>query len=67
MAKTMILCCERKFDQQNRLLVPLEYLRKAGGGPNCKCYVMFDEATKEIKIVVKECDGNEEICDSKAC
>lgn len=49
----MVLCVERKFDQKNRLFIPADFLKKAGGGPNCKCYVQLDEDTKEIKVIVK--------------
>lgn len=50
----MVLCEERKFDQKNRVFIPKTYIMKAGGKENGECYVMFDEETKEIKIVFKE-------------
>ena len=47
----MILTEKRKFDQKNRLYIPLEYIRAAGGDPNGEVYVQFDEQTKEIRVV----------------
>ena len=49
----MILCQKAKFDQKNRVLVPREYIKLAGGEDNCGCYITFDEDTKEIKIIIK--------------
>lgn len=54
----MVLCVERKMDQKNRLFIPIEFIEKAGGKPNCKCYVQLDEDTKEIKIIMK---GGDEV------
>jgi len=49
----MILCQKAKFDQKNRILIPRDYIREAGGSDNCSCYITFNEATREIKILVK--------------
>ena len=49
----MILCQKVKFDQKNRILIPRDYIREAGGSDNCSCYVTFNEATREIKIVIQ--------------
>lgn len=55
----MVLCVEKKFDQNNRIFIPADFIRKAGGELDSRCYVMFDEDTKEIKIVIKKDDENE--------
>lgn len=55
----MILCQKTKFDQKNRVLVPREYIKLAGGEDNCGCYITFDEDTKEIKVIIKEKAKNE--------
>ena len=47
----MILMEKRKFDQKNRVNIPLDYIRAAGGDPNGEVYVQFDEQTNEIKIL----------------
>ena len=49
----MILCQKTKFDQKNRVLVPHEYIKLAGGEPDGVCYVTYDEDSKEIKIIIK--------------
>lgn len=60
----MVLCVERRMDQKNRLFIPIDFIRKAGGKPNGTYYVMLDEDTKEIKISMKGLKENEEkICD----
>lgn len=56
----MVLCVERKMDQKNRLFIPADFVEKAGGKPNCKCYVQLDEDTKEIKIIMKGGIENEQ-------
>ena len=55
----MILCQKSKFDQGNRILIPREYIRLAGGERNGACYITYDEETKEIKIIIKEVTKNE--------
>ena len=55
----MILCHKTKFDQKSRLRVPLEYIKLAGGKAGCKCYITFNEDTKEIKIIIEEVKNNE--------
>lgn len=55
----MILCQKTKFDQKNRVLVPREYIKLAGGEDNCGCYITFDEDTKEIKVIIKDKPKNE--------
>ncbi len=47
----MVLCMKTKFDCQNRLLIPRDYLKAAGGSPNGKCYVLYDEGTNQIVII----------------
>lgn len=54
----MVLCQKTKFDQKNRVLIPREYIKLAGGQENGTCYVTYDEATKEIKIIIKEANQN---------
>lgn len=60
----MVLCVERKMDQKNRLWIPTDFIKKAGGELDGHYYVMFDEDTKEIKIVMKGGKNNEqsEVC-----
>ena len=46
----MTLCQKTKFDQKNRILIPKEYIKSAGGADNCKCYVQYQEGTDFIII-----------------
>lgn len=48
----MVLCQKTKFDQKNRILIPKEYIRVAGGEENGPCYVTCNEETGEIKIII---------------
>lgn len=61
----MVLCVERKMDQKNRLWIPADFIKKAGGELDGHCYVQFDEDTKEIKIIMKggREDERREVCD----
>ena len=54
----MILCHKAKFDQKSRLRIPREYIKLAGGEDDCKCYITFDENTKEIKIIMEKVRNN---------
>ena len=53
----MVLCHVRKMDQNNRILIPKEFIKMAGGHENGDVYVMFDEDSKEIKIKCKDNAG----------
>lgn len=48
----MILCQKAKLDKQNRVLIPREYIKLAGGEANGVCYITFDENTKEIRVII---------------
>ena len=57
----MQLCEIKRLDDKCRISIPKEYVAGAGGKPNQRAYVSFDEETKEIKITLKqenEADGN---------
>lgn len=57
----MQLCEIKRFDDKCRISIPKEYVAGAGGKPNQRAHVSFDEETKEIKITLKqedEADGN---------
>ena len=49
----MVLCQKAKLDQKNRILIPRDFIKVAGGEDNGSCYVTCDEDTKEIKIIIR--------------
>ncbi len=55
----MVLCRKAKFDQKNRILIPVEMMEAAGGFPNCMVYVTHDEGTHEVKLVFRNCNGKD--------
>ncbi len=50
----MILCEIKKMDGKCRLQIPTEFIKSAGGQPDSKVYVRYNEKTREIKITLKE-------------
>ena len=50
----MVLCQKAKFDQKNRVLIPKEMMKAAGGYDNCEVYVTHDEGTNMVTLVFKE-------------
>lgn len=62
----MVLCTKTKLDNQNRLLIPRDYLKEAGGTLNGQCYILFDEETKRIVVIpVKEQNKKTEETDER--
>lgn len=59
----MILTEKRKLDLKNRINIPIDYIRKAGGGPNGEVYVTFDEETKKIEIIVVPATEETRFCE----
>ena len=55
----MVLCQKAKFDQKNRILIPKDFIEVAGGTNGDSCYVICDEDTKEIKIIIRPTDIKE--------
>lgn len=50
----MILCEIKKMDGKCRLQIPTKFIKSAGGQPDSKVYVRYNEKTREIKITLKE-------------
>lgn len=53
-----MLCVKRRFDQKNRILIPVEFIREAGGDVDCEVYVQHEEGTNEIRLVFPRREGN---------
>jgi len=54
----MVLCEIKKFDNKCRIQIPSLFVQEAGGAPCSFAYIMFDEATDEIKIKIKKEEMN---------
>ena len=50
----MTLCQKVKFDQKNRVLIPKNMMKAAGGYDNCEAYVTCEEGTNKVVLIFKE-------------
>lgn len=47
----MVLCQKVKFDQKNRVHIPRDMMKTAGGYDNCEVYVTCEEGTNKVVLV----------------
>lgn len=55
----MVLCQKAKFDQKNRVLIPKDMMKAAGGYDNCEVYVTCEEGTNKVILIFKEGESKE--------
>lgn len=56
----MVLCQKAKFDQKNRVLIPKDMMKEAGGYDNCEVYVTCEEGTNKVILIFKKVENKEE-------